>query len=207
MDYQRTETDSQLREHHRKWAKVSLGGNEVSGYVDGGNAVWDAISEEVYEMLGRPELKENKEFSEVATAQAGASMRVIGQLATPLSLHFEGCEDEFQVDPLVIKGLSMPFNISGVFLTRYGLDQKFGRGTLATGRKDIPLYSKPPVQLKRISTMIEEEEEEDKGLYALASVELKPNCVTAVKVRNRSLPSSLVLVDDGPGGSQIHQTN
>ena len=206
MDCQRIETDSQLREHHRKWAKVSLGGNEVSGYVDGGNAVWDAISEEVYELLGRPELKENKEFSEVATAQAGASMRVIGQLATPLSLYFEGCEDEFQVDPLVIKGLSMPFNISGVFLTRYGLDQKFGRGTLATGRKNIPLYSKPPVQLKRISTMIEEEEE-DKGLYALASVTLKPNCVTAVKVRNRSLLSSLVLVDDGPGGYQIHQTN
>ena len=133
-------------------------------------------------------------------------MRVIGQLATPLSLHFEGCEDEFQVDPLVIKGLSMPFNISGVFLTRYGLDQKFGRGMLAIGRKNILLYSKPPVQLKRISTIIEEEEE-DKGLYALASVELKPNCVTAVKVRNRSLPSSLVLVDDGPGGPQIHQTN
>ena len=206
MDYVRTQTESELRDHHRKWAKVSLGGADVSGYVDGGNAVWDAISEEVYELLGRPELKENKEFSEVATAQAGASMRVVGQVATPLSLYFEGCEDEFRVDPLVIKGLSMPFNISGVFLTRYGLDQKFGRGTLANGRKHIPLYSKPPIQLKRISAMVNEEEEE-KGFYALNDLDLEPNCVTAVKVRNRSLPNSVVIVEDDSGDPQIHQTN
>ena len=115
----------------------------------------DAISEEVYAMFGQPKLKINKEFSEVATAQAGASMQVIGQLAAPLPLLFEGCDEEFLVDPLVIKGLSMPFNISGVFLTRYGLDQKFGRGTLASGRKNVPLYSKPPVQIKRTNAFFE----------------------------------------------------
>ena len=167
LDQQKEESDSEVRAHLRKWAKVELGEIQVSAYVDGGNAVWEAISEDVYKYLGEPELCRNKDFDEVSTAQQGASMKVLGQVKQPIRLLFENYSEEFSITPLVIQGLSMPFNLSGVFLTKHGLDQKFSRGALAHGRTLIPLYPQPPVKTTSIEVLQEKEAEEIHGLYAV----------------------------------------
>jgi hypothetical protein len=78
---------------------------------------------------------------EVSTANSGTGLKVVGELKTPIHLRFGGCSTRFKCCPVVLKGLSMPFNVSGPFLAQFGIDQLYSEGALLVQGKKIPLVA------------------------------------------------------------------
>jgi hypothetical protein len=63
----------------------------------------------------------------LGTAQDGASMRVLGEVIRPLALQLGGISTCLKTRPVVVEGLSMPFNLAGPFfgsLAQTQLSQK-----------------------------------------------------------------------------------
>jgi hypothetical protein len=59
----------------------------------------------------------------IGTAKDGASMRVLGEVTRPLPLQMGGISTCLKTRPVVVEGLSMPFNLAGPFLKKHNIDQ------------------------------------------------------------------------------------
>jgi hypothetical protein len=59
----------------------------------------------------------------IGTAKDGASMKVLGEVTRPLPLQLGGISTCLKTRPLVVEGLSMPFNLAGPFLKKHGINQ------------------------------------------------------------------------------------
>ena len=73
-------------------------------------------------------------------------MQVLGRVPVPLELRFSGYSAPFQIQPLVLKHLSMPLNLSGPFLRKMGIDQIHSQNALrvqGTLVKLLPPQKKP----------------------------------------------------------------
>jgi hypothetical protein len=59
----------------------------------------------------------------IGTFKDGASMGVLGEVTRPLPLQLGGISTGLKTRPVVVEGLSMPFNLVGPFLKKHGIDQ------------------------------------------------------------------------------------
>jgi hypothetical protein len=101
--------------------------------------------------LTRDDLREVPGIQEVGTAKSGTGLKVVGELKTPIQLPFGGCATRFKCRPVVLEGLSMPFNVSGPFLAQFGIDQLHSEGALLVQGRKIPLVAllNPSVDLEQ----------------------------------------------------------
>jgi hypothetical protein len=80
-------------------------------------------------------------IQEVGTDKSGTGLKVLGELKTPIHLCFGGCATRFKCHPVVLEGLSMPFNLSGPFLAQFGIDQLHSKGAILVPGKKIPMVA------------------------------------------------------------------
>jgi hypothetical protein len=111
--------------------------------VDSGNLWKNVLSLDFLHQLGltRGELREVPGIQEVGIAKSGTELKVVGELKTPIHLRFGGCATRFKCRPVVLEGLSMPFNVSGPFLAQFGIDQLHSEGALLVQGRKIPLVA------------------------------------------------------------------
>jgi hypothetical protein len=91
--------------------------------------------------LARDDLREVPGIQEVGTAKSGTGLKVLVELKTPIHLRFGGCATRFKCRPVVLEGLSMPFNLSGPFLAQFGIDQLHSEGALLVQGKRNPMVA------------------------------------------------------------------
>lgn len=117
---------------YKYFVPVSIGGVICKAMVDSGNLWKNVLSLDFLHQLGltRDDLREVPGIHEVGTAKSGAGLKVLGELKTPIHLRFGGCATRFKCRPVVLEGLSMPFNLSGPFLAQFGIDQLHSEGAL-----------------------------------------------------------------------------
>jgi hypothetical protein len=122
---------------------MSIGGVICKAIVDSGNLWKNVLSLDFLHQLGltRDDLREVPGIQEVGTAKSGTRMKVVGELKTPIHLRFGGCATLFKCCPVVLEGLSMPFNVSGLFLTQFRIDQLHSEGALLVQGRRIPLVA------------------------------------------------------------------
>ena len=109
-----------------------MNGTSVKALVDSGNLMCNVISEDFLRRLAIPvaDLRPVG-FAKVGSAKKGAAMEVLGQVPKPLHLRFAGLHKPFPIQPLVLRNLSMPLNISGPYLKRAGIDQLHSKNALS----------------------------------------------------------------------------
>jgi hypothetical protein len=122
---------------------MSIGGVICKAMVDSGNLWKNVLSLDFLHQLGltRDDLREVPGIQEVGTAKSGTGLKVLGELKTPIHLRFGECATRFKCRPVVLEGLSMPFNLSGPFLTQFGIDQLHSEGALLVQGKKIPMVA------------------------------------------------------------------
>ncbi len=111
----------------------------------------------------------------VETASEGVNLEVMGIPKRALELHVPHLGRSFNCRPAVVKGLSMPANISGPWLKMHGWDHLHTQDCLSIGGVKVPL------------TKSKSETQQAHQLYALSSVTLGPRSAAVVKVLAPSL--------------------
>lgn len=76
------------------------------------------------------------------TAKEGSAMTILGETEKPVRMRLGHIRRVFQFHPVVVQGLTMPLNISGPFLQKYGIDQINSRRTLRYNGQEVPLEDK-----------------------------------------------------------------
>jgi hypothetical protein len=109
---------------YKYFVPMSIGAVICKAMVDSGNPWKNVLSLDFLHQLGltRDDLREVPGIQEVGTAKSGTGLKVLGELKTPIHLRFGGCATRFKCCPVVLEGLSMPFNLSGPFLAQFGID-------------------------------------------------------------------------------------
>jgi hypothetical protein len=85
--------------------------------VDSGNVLRNAISNDFafnQMKLTEADLRPLSNRT-IGNAKNGASMRVLGKDTRPLPLQLGGISTCLKTKPVVVEGLSMPFNLAGPF--------------------------------------------------------------------------------------------
>ena len=78
----------------------------------------------------------------IGTAQSGASMRVLGEVIRPLPLQLGGISTCLKTRPVVVEGLSMPFNLAGPFLKKHKIDQIHSQDCIRFQGHDVKLLKR-----------------------------------------------------------------
>jgi hypothetical protein len=78
----------------------------------------------------------------IGTAQDGASMRVLGEVIRPLPLQLGGISTCLKTRPVVVEGLSMPFNLAGSFLKKHKIDQIHSEDCIRFQGHDVKLLKR-----------------------------------------------------------------
>ncbi len=111
----------------------------------------------------------------VETASEGVNLEVLGIPKRALELHVPYLGRRFKCRPAIVKGLSMPANISGPWLTMHGWDHLHTQDCLSIWGVKVPL------------TKSRSETQQAHQLYALSPVTLGPRSAAVVKVLAPSL--------------------
>ena len=75
------------------------------------------------------------------TAKKGAQLSVLGELPEAIELELPGVRRKFATQPVVIRGLSMGFNLCGPFMKLCGMDQLHTKNCLSVDGVEVPLKS------------------------------------------------------------------
>jgi hypothetical protein len=128
---------------YKYFVPMSIGGVICKAMVDSGNLWKNVLSLDFLHQLGltRDNLREVPGIQEVGTAKSGTGLKVLGELKTLIHLRFGRCATRFKCRPVVLQGLSMPFNLSCPFLAQYGINQLHSEGALLAQGKKIPLVA------------------------------------------------------------------
>ncbi len=111
----------------------------------------------------------------VQTASEGVNLEVLGAPTRALELHVPYLGRSFKCRPAIVKGLSMPANISGPWLKMHGWDHLHTQDCLSIGGVKVPL------------TKSRSETQQAHQLYALSPVTLGPRSAAVIKVLAPSL--------------------
>ena len=129
-------------------AAVTIENVSTKALVDSGNLLCNVISEEFLRKLNIPPTAlKPVGFSKVGSAKKGAAMEVLGQLPKPVRLRFGGHHGSFWIQPIVLRNLSMPLNLSGPFLKRANIDQLHSKNALSVRGTLVKLL--PPTHQPR----------------------------------------------------------
>jgi hypothetical protein len=111
--------------------------------VDSSNLWKNVLSLDFLLQLGltRDNLREVPGIQEVGTAKSGTVLKVGGELKSPIHLRFGRCATRFKCRPVILEGLSMPFNVSGPFVAQFGIDQLHSEGALLVQGRKSPLVA------------------------------------------------------------------
>ena len=120
-------------------------------FIDSGNTLANAISPETFSQIKLKEQDMIPINNKVKTAKTGAYLEVLGRVRKKIPLRFEKSKQVYYIRPLVIKGLSMPFNIALPFLRKYKIDQLHSQDSLQLGGKEIiPLTTERPPAIEEV---------------------------------------------------------
>ena len=110
--------------------------------IDTGNTLGDCISLQFATKLGIHKELIPGPCSRAGTARAGDSLPVEGKVRTPLEIILitsQGKEVPFYIQPLVLRGLAMPINLSEDFFHDRYLDLLYSKGQVRSGNHTFPL--------------------------------------------------------------------
>ncbi len=155
---------------------VRLGGVSCRALIDSGNTWRTVISLDLATTMGLTK-KDLKALPgpPVETASEGVNLEVLGIPKRALELHVPYLGRSFKCRPAIVKGLSMPANISGPWLKMHGWDHLHTQDCLSIGGVKVPL------------TKSRSETQQSHHLYALSPVTLGPRSAAVVKVLAPSL--------------------
>ena len=113
------------------------------GLVDSGNTWACAISADLMQQLNlsQSDLTPIPGVPTVGTAHKDGHLKVLGMCRQPLKISFGDHPTKFSCQPVVLEGLSMPFNISGPFLKRHNIDQLHSEDALRIAGRKVKLVS------------------------------------------------------------------
>ncbi len=158
---------------------VRLGGVSCCALIDSGNTWRTVIRSDLATTMGLKK-KDLKALPgpPVEMASEGVNLEVMGIPKRVIELHVPCLGRSFKCRPAVVRGLSMPGNISGPWLKMHGWDHLRMQDCLYIEGVKVPL------------TKSWSESQQSHHLYALSSVNLDPRSAMVVKV----LAPSLVLL-------------
>ena len=129
------------KKRYKNYVKAKLNGHSISGYIDSGNTFNNVISIELFQKLGFHLNHLRPVKHRVGTAHRNSKLSLIGQLKEKIPLKFDGISKTFYTKPVVVKNLSMPFNISGPFLQMNNIDILHTQRCLRRGSEISKLVS------------------------------------------------------------------
>jgi hypothetical protein len=118
------------------------------------------------------------------------------RIKTPIHLRFGGCATRFKCRPVVLKGLSMPFNLSGPFLAQFGIDQLHSEGALLVQGKKIPMVASlnPSADVEQTVS----------NLYVMEKVTVPAFSETKFAVRASAVEGGTMNPSDGIVTGSVH---
>ena len=128
---------------YRYFVPIKVGGTACRAMVDSGNLWRNVMSTGFLKSMGL-EVKDLRKVAgadRVGTAKEGSGLKILGELKEPISITFGDGTTRFKCRPVVLEGLSMPFNISGPFLHANKIDQIHSEGALKVQGRRIPLIA------------------------------------------------------------------
>ena len=137
----------------RKFAFSAINGKPIGCYVDSGNTAGNCISLAACKYLQLTRQMQTVHSVHLSTAKAGAELAVVGKIPE-VDLSFPEADpplQPFRTSLLVIKGLSMPFNLAGPFLKDKEIDQLHSTSELLCRGSRIALYRTDPVRQDTVS--------------------------------------------------------
>ena len=168
--------------------------------MDSGNSFGSCISEEFAKILQISPNRIRQSQSdphEISTAQVGKGLPVLGRLTTPLTIYFGGQNHGIKFRPYVLKGLSMPINISADFMETHRIDILHSQKAVRVRGKVIPL--RDPTTKDQVSAL--EKVEWDSFKAYVAEDALVPArsaqflCLRVPEGETDELPACDVLVE------------
>jgi hypothetical protein len=142
------EKEDASTERYCRYLPIRIGNVACSALIDSGNLWRNVMSKQFFDRLG---LTKNDlrpiEVTQVATAKKGANLKVIGELCQPIYLTVGGLHTKLKTRPVVVDGLTMPFNVCGPFLKQHSIDQLHSRNCLRINGHDVPLMNRRSSQV------------------------------------------------------------
>ena len=128
---------------YKYFVQLTVGKVQCRAMVDSGNLWRNVMSVGFLKQIGLSlsDLQPVLGAKQVGTAKAGSGLQILGELKTPISLMLGQGKTEFKCRPVVLEGLSMPFNISGPFLHENHIDQLHSEGALSVQGRKIRLVA------------------------------------------------------------------
>ena len=164
--------------------------------ADSGNLWRSALSYEAAKKLGigNKDIKPIPGHGKIGTAAKDGELEVMGETRYKLRVNLGGGTQDILCKPVIIKNLSMPFNLSGPFMKKHKVDLLHTGEALVQGRK-IPMQRKPNNfnQMARTYSMI----------YTTEDTTIEPHSpgyisAVATAVRDGDIKAeSLLVVGDG----------
>jgi hypothetical protein len=180
---------------------MSIGDLICKALVDSNNLRKNVLSLDFPHQLGLicDELQEVPGIQEVSNAKSGTGLKVDGELKTPIHLQFGGCATLFKWRPVILKGLSMLFNVSGPFLAQFGIDQLHSeRALLVQGKKILLVASlNPSVNVEQTVS----------NLYLMEKVTVPAFSETKSAVRASAVESGKMSYGNGIATGSVHFSN
>jgi hypothetical protein len=177
---------------------MSIGGVICKAMVDSGNLWKNMLSLNFLHQLWltRDDLLEVPGIQEVGTAKSGTGLKVLGELKNPIHLRFGGCATRFKCRPVVLEGLSMPFNLSGPFLAQFGINQLHSEGALLVQVKRIPMVASlnPSADVEQTVS----------NLYVIEKVTVPAFSKTKFAVRVSAVEGGTMSPGDGIVTGSVH---
>ena len=163
--------------------------------MDSGNSVGNAMSWEFAQQVGLrlQDLEPDPELPEVKTAKKNSPLEVLGRPKKRVSLRLGGLATRFKIRPIVIKGLTMAFNISGPFLRKHGIDHLHSKQALKIQGKIIPLKQSSSLDQEEQLNQIEPAES---LAYVQQDVELPPKSAAFIPLRVPNVEAGLAQPGD-----------
>ena len=119
--------------------------------MDSGNTFQNVMSEQCLQKIGFT-LKDVKPMiGTLKTAKEGAKITLIGKLKRKIPLKFHGFSKTFFSAMVIVKNLTMDFNISGPFLKSNNIDQIHSKNCLQLGYETFSLFQ-PPTSISNLSS-------------------------------------------------------
>ena len=113
------------------WGRLGGRAEYVKIMIDSGNTVGELVSEEFARRLGQ-EGDEVRDHIAVPTAATATTVLVVRQ-CREMTAKLEGIEGEFNIRPLVVRGLTHPVNLGQHFLGRHCCSLDFPVGCTQLG--------------------------------------------------------------------------
>ena len=98
------------------------------------------ISENFYKTLGGQRLRPLS-LGVIGTAHQKATLQVLRELEKPLKMTIPSLNKSYAFQPVVIRGLAMPINMSGPFMKKNRWDEIHSENCLRVQGTNVPLHA------------------------------------------------------------------